>query len=212
MPIVISCPSCARQLRVPEDLRGKSVRCPSCQTVFTAEEAGAAPSEPPSEPPGDGQGGMQTEPPESPPRERDEERDDNYPRESRRSSSRGDYAPHRGGLVMGLGIASVVTGALSFLSYLCMCIPYAGIVAWIASVVFALVAIGLGIPTLIMGNRDMASMKARNMDPAGEGQTRGGWICSIIGLVLGALDLVCITGMCILTLVAGVALFSSQPH
>jgi predicted Zn finger-like uncharacterized protein len=40
MPIVIHCPQCQRRLRVPEDLLGKTVRCPSCQTAFTAAEEG----------------------------------------------------------------------------------------------------------------------------------------------------------------------------
>jgi predicted Zn finger-like uncharacterized protein len=36
MPTKVSCPSCDRQLLVPDELQGKSVRCPSCETVFTA--------------------------------------------------------------------------------------------------------------------------------------------------------------------------------
>src|SRR5437870_5260016 len=41
MPITISCPSCRRQLRVPDDLLGKTVRCPGCQSTFTAEDPDA---------------------------------------------------------------------------------------------------------------------------------------------------------------------------
>ena len=37
MPAKVSCPSCSRQLMVPDELQGKSVRCPSCETVFTAQ-------------------------------------------------------------------------------------------------------------------------------------------------------------------------------
>jgi predicted Zn finger-like uncharacterized protein len=37
MPQVISCPECERSLRVPDDLLGKMVRCPSCKATFTAE-------------------------------------------------------------------------------------------------------------------------------------------------------------------------------
>jgi predicted Zn finger-like uncharacterized protein len=43
MPVIINCPSCARQLRVPESLLGKRVKCPSCETTFTAAESGAPP-------------------------------------------------------------------------------------------------------------------------------------------------------------------------
>jgi len=81
MPIQISCPSCAKQLRVPEDLLGKSVRCPNCQNTFTAEEPGT-----PSPPPSSEAAGVQSTAPESPRRrDRDVERDDDddYPRRSR---------------------------------------------------------------------------------------------------------------------------------
>src|SRR5262245_7448049 len=48
MPIETQCPSCTRPMRVPDDLLGKKVKCPSCDTVFTAQEgmgvAGAADS------------------------------------------------------------------------------------------------------------------------------------------------------------------------
>ena len=36
MANVISCPSCDRQLRVPDELLGQSVKCPSCNETFTA--------------------------------------------------------------------------------------------------------------------------------------------------------------------------------
>jgi len=37
--MLIFCPSCQRQLRVPEEAAGKQVQCPSCQSVFTADSA-----------------------------------------------------------------------------------------------------------------------------------------------------------------------------
>ncbi|MFL5245165.1 MAG: hypothetical protein ACJ8FY_23935 [Gemmataceae bacterium] len=39
------CPSCGRKLKVPDDLRGKEVKCPSCGKIFTATES--QPSAPP---------------------------------------------------------------------------------------------------------------------------------------------------------------------
>jgi hypothetical protein len=39
MPALIVCPKCNRKLRVPENLMGKKVKCPSCGTAFTAAEA-----------------------------------------------------------------------------------------------------------------------------------------------------------------------------
>src|SRR5262245_35393682 len=49
MPHVINCPQCKRQLRVPDELVGTEVKCPSCSVKFRAEAAGgvAAPPAPP---------------------------------------------------------------------------------------------------------------------------------------------------------------------
>jgi hypothetical protein len=43
MPILINCPSCGRKLRVPDELLGKKVRCPGCQTMFAGTPEPAAP-------------------------------------------------------------------------------------------------------------------------------------------------------------------------
>jgi len=37
MPIIVACPSCNGQLRVADDLIGRKVRCPACNTTFDAE-------------------------------------------------------------------------------------------------------------------------------------------------------------------------------
>jgi LSD1 subclass zinc finger protein len=37
--MLIFCPSCRRQLRVPDESAGKQAQCPSCQTIFTADSA-----------------------------------------------------------------------------------------------------------------------------------------------------------------------------
>jgi len=52
MPNTIHCPSCGRELRVPDELIGKKVKCPACATTFTASVAGpeAAPPSPGPEP------------------------------------------------------------------------------------------------------------------------------------------------------------------
>jgi predicted Zn finger-like uncharacterized protein len=47
MPIVIRCPECQRRLRVPDDLLGKAVKCPTCKATFQAaaeDEAGSPPA------------------------------------------------------------------------------------------------------------------------------------------------------------------------
>jgi predicted Zn finger-like uncharacterized protein len=43
MAIVINCPSCGRKLRVPDELLGKKVRCPGCQTMFAGRPEPSAP-------------------------------------------------------------------------------------------------------------------------------------------------------------------------
>lgn len=40
MPEQVRCPECNAALRVPEKLLGKNVKCPKCQTTFTAEMEG----------------------------------------------------------------------------------------------------------------------------------------------------------------------------
>lgn len=80
--------------------------------------------------------------------------------------------PHRGTLILVLGILSLV-----------VCGP-------------------LGIASWVMGNADLAEMAAGRMDPSGEGLTRAGKICGIVGvafLVLGVLIAIFLFG------VAGVA-------
>jgi hypothetical protein len=47
MSIVAECPSCQRKLRVPGNLLGKKVRCPTCLSTFTANaDIGLSPAEP----------------------------------------------------------------------------------------------------------------------------------------------------------------------
>lgn len=69
--------------------------------------------------------------------------------------------PHRGTLILVLGILSLVC-----------CGFITGIAAW------------------IMGNADLKAMEAGQMDPAGAGTTKAGKICGIIGTILSAVGLV----------------------
>ena len=66
--------------------------------------------------------------------------------------------PHRGGIVLALGIIGIV------LCGIC------GIVAW------------------VMGNQDMRDMDAGRMDPSGRGATQAGKICGIIAPILLAIQ------------------------
>jgi predicted Zn finger-like uncharacterized protein len=117
MSDVAECPQCHRQLRVPDELIGRQVKCPSCATAFTA---GVSPPPPPSSPPPPSDPiAFQAEPPPTPPpprgRAEDEEDDFDFQRRQRR-----DLSPHRGGTILTLGILSLA------------CIPIIfGPIAWV---------------------------------------------------------------------------------
>lgn len=68
--------------------------------------------------------------------------------------------PHRGGLVLALGILGLV------------CCFICGIVAW------------------VLGSGDLKEMAAGRMDPAGQGLTQAGKICGIISVILQLIGLV----------------------
>src|SRR5437588_801232 len=77
---------------------------------------------------------------------------------------RRDLEPGRGGLVLGLGIVSLVMVVFC---------PFVG-------VVFGLVA-------WVLGQIDLRKIKAGTLEPDGQGITQGGWICGIIGTALNGL-------------------------
>ena len=69
-------------------------------------------------------------------------------------AAQGAIKPHRGGVVLTLGIVGVA------------CCLVCGIIAW------------------VMGKNDLREMDAGAMDPAGRGMTQAGKICGIIGVIL----------------------------
>jgi predicted Zn finger-like uncharacterized protein len=168
---LVSCPECRRKLRVPEELLGKQVKCPTCGHTFEAHLTAMTAPPPEGEPP------PRTSPvarrrredeEEDRPRRRrpreaeDDEDEDEYDRGRRR---RRDYQPHRAGLILALGITSL------FFAHIIL-----GPIAW------------------ILGNSDLREMRAGRMDPEGEGSTNAGRICGIIGTAMGALGLLCCVG------------------
>ena len=74
--------------------------------------------------------------------------------------------PHRGTIVLVLGILGLV-----------VC-PICGIIAW------------------VMGNTDLREMEAGRMDPSGQGLTKAGKICGMIGVALAVLWVVLLL-MCV---------------
>jgi predicted Zn finger-like uncharacterized protein len=90
MPIKTECTGCGATLRVPDEMLGRKVKCPKCQTTFTAVDPDAAPprEEPRDEPP---------PPPRSSPKDYDEppprSRARDYDEEPPRSRSRDSDEP-----------------------------------------------------------------------------------------------------------------------
>jgi predicted Zn finger-like uncharacterized protein len=181
MPEIVNCPQCERQLRVPEELIGKKVKCPTCGSTFAANISALGQ-------PGGASATTATR--EEPPRRQPDEdiRADDRPsrraarpdvdEEEERPSRRGNddepirrrLEPHRGTLILVFGILSLVLGFL----------------------ICALFFPGFGIPAWIMGNGDLRKMRAGQMDPEGESMTN-------IGRILGMVS----TGLCVLGLICG---------
>jgi predicted Zn finger-like uncharacterized protein len=167
MPEFINCPQCERKLRVPDDLLGRSVKCPTCGTTFTAPATAAEAVAIPSAGPGE------EAPPESyqvedlrrtgPAHGHDDLAAEEYGEvpSGLRRRRRADLQPHRGTLILVLGILSIVVCG------------FLGPVAW------------------IMGSHDLKEIRAGRMDPEGEGTTNGGRICGIIGTILMVISVCC---------------------
>jgi hypothetical protein len=102
-------------------------------------------------------------------RDRDRRYDAPYVRRSGRDPDRRDREPHRGVLILVLGILSLV------------CLPM------VTLVIPPVLGVVLGLVSWVMGHGDLKKMAANEMDPDGSGLTRGGWICGIIGTCLNAL-------------------------
>jgi hypothetical protein len=191
MPVFVGCPKCGIKLSVPESLLGKRVRCASCATMFEAKEEVAPPPRPParervwddtlpssSDRPSSWDDDRYPRPPS-----RYDERFPPRPAPSRydeyddygRPSTRRDQIPHRSGVILTLGIVSIIAGALGFC---CYGIP-------------AVVALPTGLSAWLLGQADLRQMDQGVMDGDGRSNTHGGIICGIIGTILGGLDVAC---------------------
>ena len=81
------------------------------------------------------------------------------PQQGAQESPAGQVEPHRGAVVLVLGILGIVV---------CFIL---GIVAW------------------VMGNKDLKKMGNGQMDREGEGLTKAGKICGIVSVVLGLISI-----------------------
>lgn len=77
---------------------------------------------------------------------------------------------HRGGLILGLGIAALAT------AFIC-CIG-------------TIPSLGLGIAAVVMGTADLKAIRTGTMDPAGHGSTTAGLICGAIGIAISGIWLI----------------------
>jgi hypothetical protein len=193
MPL-IECPLCLKQLRLPEELAGRAVRCVHCSGEFTApaseneqyapiREVRVTPQR--QEGPGDGKAPC--------PRcgqliwleadrcrhcgadlRDDDDRDDYRPWE--RGGIRRDAEPHRAPTILALGIISIVVSPM---------VPCCGVIG----LAFAMLGLGMGIPSWIMGRRDLTKIQRGEMDPRGESSTRSGMICGMVGTILNVVGI-----------------------
>jgi hypothetical protein len=170
MSIETICTGCSRKLRVADEHAGKKARCPSCGTIYSvpassfAQEPDASFEQPDT--------GSSVYPPPSPggapveganPFARDPgtaPAGASFPHI--RAESTRFQRPHRGGMILALGIMSLCCN-------ICL-IP--GICAW------------------MMGQSDLSQMTAGRMDPRGRGMTQAGMILGIIGTILGVLGVI----------------------
>ncbi|HEY1860514.1 MAG TPA: DUF4190 domain-containing protein [Gemmataceae bacterium] len=233
---VVDCPACERKLRVPDRLRGKQVKCPECGDTFPATPLLETPT-PSAQPetlvyPPDANPLVSTPAP-SPVHESaaarpalseparlgdDKVAEDLCPKcdapnplrtqrcghcgveldtadeRWERRGVRRDSEPHRGQTVITMGVISVVCGGISMMG--CPLLSVFGL--------------GLGIPTWVMGHRDLKKMQAGVMDPRGEAQTRSGWVCGIVGTILSILGLLVLAFIIILEVFVFVSISSTM--
>lgn len=154
MAEIVACPKCKRQLQIPENYFGQLVQCPDCQHQFEAQpQTSAVQSTPPPAPPPKSES--------RPAAERagyEDDRDDELD-DVRISRERLRLEPHRGAIVLILGILAIC----------CIGMPVTGIIAW------------------ILGHMDLKKMDAGQMDPEGRGQTQTGKVLGMISVILMAL-------------------------
>lgn len=84
----------------------------------------------------------------------------------RAGAIRRDCLPHRGGLILGLGVAGLVGSTHPAL-------------AW--------AGLPLSLTALVMGRHDLRRMSEQLIDPNGRGATNVGTICATIGTVIGGI-------------------------
>lgn len=182
MSDTIDCPSCGRRLKLPVELLGQDVRCPTCNQTFRAS-FGGEPTSDPVETLSPSASGSPAEARRNRParlmhcphcgamvdREARHCRRCNAPLDGE-DEGRRDWEPHRGGAILTLGILSAIFGTLS----LCCGVP-------------AVAGLGFGIPAWAMAAHDMHKMRMGVMDRNGMANTQSGQSYAMVGVVLSFL-------------------------
>ena len=160
MAEIITCPACQRKLQVPESFFGQLVQCPDCAHRFVADPHAQGVQS--NAPPAVSSALPEPERLERPSRRRREfddrdDFDDDFD-DMRPLIRRGSGVPHRGGVILALGIIALVI------------FPYSTIVC--------------GPLAWVMGNADLTQIRAGRMDQSGEGMVQAGRVLGIISTIL----------------------------
>ena len=127
MAEIIHCPKCQRPLQVPENFFGQTVQCPECRHLFTAVSESVSP-----QPPATSAAPAKSKPAydddlydddhrrrrdsyddfedDRPRRDRYDDDDIRYDEFARPQRIRTDFVSHRGGLIMAIGLVSLIGG------------------------------------------------------------------------------------------------------
>lgn len=101
----------------------------------------------------------------------------------------GEYyqtTPHRGGMLLAMGIIGVL-GVLLSLPFAFCCMPLgAGI---------ALLNFGLTVPAWLLSRNDMKALQAGALDPSGRGVTQAAFILGLCGTIGNAISIVIAAGL-----------------
>jgi predicted Zn finger-like uncharacterized protein len=190
----VKCPKCATLIPIPEAEKTQESAQPEAEPQEAPQESpdpdafSTTPSSSGSKPPPikkqraswldeDGDEEEDDDEPKPPPKRRREydDDDDDPPRKSRKRKDRDedydiakdrDIKPHRGTLVLILGLIGLIGGLVFFFP------AVLGIVAW------------------VMGHSDLREMKSGRMDTEGESNTYVGYILGIISTVIGGVWLI----------------------
>ena len=100
------------------------------------------------------------------------------------------------------GTASLICGLFSILMsfFLCCC--------GVLGIPVALVGIGVGVAALLVGNKELAALRAEGAPPQMESTANAGRICGIVGIVLNSVAVLVL----IAALVLGITLGALSPR